>query len=90
MGGNEKGVETIQSRLGKINDIILRAISRGIDINQLSLGELIHVEQEATDRDRTLYACAAQNPELLPQKQAKSNGAEALKAAAQRAANQTR
>jgi len=46
------------------------------------------MEQEATDRDQVLYACAAQEPKMLPKKQTpKSNGAEQLRHAVEKHVN---
>ncbi|WP_230687855.1 hypothetical protein, partial [Streptococcus pneumoniae] len=39
---------------------------RGINVDTLTLGEILYIETEAFNRDRIYWACAAQDSSLLP------------------------
>ena len=52
----------------ELRGIALSVISRGIDINDLTFGEIIYIERAAHERDRIQWACSAQNKDLLPKK----------------------
>jgi len=70
-----------------IQCIALRLQSRGVEINDLTLGEIIFMENTAHERDQINWACSAQNSELLPKpktaksvKASKEAAAKAIKA----------
>ena len=72
MDKSKKGIESFQTRLRNVNNIILRVRSRGIqNIDDLTLGEIMDIEQYASERDQIANACSAQSSAMLP-KQTKS------------------
>jgi len=38
------------------------------------MGEILYIEESAHERDQVLYACAAQEPKLLPPQKAAPKG----------------
>ena len=62
---------------GTIRAVILNVISRGVDVDELTLGEIIYVEKLAHERDQINWACSAQSKELLPKTKKKSQQAKA-------------
>lgn len=64
--------------------LALRLQGRGVDIDNLTLGEIIFMENTAFERDQTNWACSAQNEKLLPKrkdtKKSKKAASEAIKA----------
>lgn len=90
MGNNEKGAEETRPRRRDIESVILRVIGRGIAVDGLTLGQVLDIEQEAFNRDRIYWACAAQDPSLLPKQTPRpGTGAAKLAAAVQRAKNES-
>lgn len=75
-----------ESRLddGDIRCIALNLQARGVAIDDLTLGEIIYMENKAHERDQINWACSAQNSELLPKKttpkQSKEKAAKIIKA----------
>ncbi len=68
-------METVQegSKESKLNDGDIRCVAlnlqaRGVNIDDLTLGEIIYMENKAHERDQINWACSAQNSELLPKK----------------------
>ncbi len=59
--------ETVESRLSHIIEIVYRVESRGIRVDNKSLGELMYIEKIAHERDQINWACSAQSKELLPE-----------------------
>ena len=74
LGPTKEGPETFRHRLRNLNELVIRVLSRGIDINHLTVGEIIEIETMATNRDKTSWACSAQNAELLPKVDTPGNG----------------
>jgi hypothetical protein len=74
LGKTQEGSETFRSRLRDLNELVIRILSRGIDINELTIGEIIDIETTATNRDKTNWACSAQNPDMLPKIDTPGNG----------------
>ena len=66
MGPGEKADQEVRCSRDDIECVILRVRGRGIDVDSLTLGEILYIEQEAFNRDRTYWACSAQNAALLP------------------------
>lgn len=83
-------MEPIQERPkeGRLNErdlrcLVLKLQSRGVDIDKLTLGEIIYMENKAHERDQINWACSAQNSALLPKTPVKNNkkaAAEIIKA----------
>jgi len=66
LGKTKEGPETFRSRLRDLNELVIRCLSRGINVDQLTIGEILDIETTATNRDKTNWACSAQNPDMLP------------------------
>jgi restriction endonuclease Mrr len=50
----------------ELKRVALRVISRGIDVEDLTFGEILFIEAEAHKRERISWACSAQSKEILP------------------------
>ena len=59
--GNKESLSRAKLRL-----LFLEAISRGISLEEHTIGEVLWMLKKCIYRERTLLACAAQEPKLLP------------------------
>ena len=50
----------------QVRTLALNLISRGIDVDKLTVGEIIYLCKTTQERDQILWACSAQSSELLP------------------------
>ena len=66
MGTDEDTNQEVRCSRDDVECIILRVRGRGINVDTLTLGEILYIETEAFNRDRVYWACAAQDSSLLP------------------------
>ena len=66
MENHEARNETVESRIANIVEVVYRVESRGIRVDDQTLGEIMYIEHIAHERDQINWACSAQSKELLP------------------------
>ena len=66
MGTDEDTNQEVRCSRDDVECIILRVRGRGIDVDTLTIGDILYIEQEAFHRDRIYWACSAQDSSLLP------------------------
>ena len=79
MGKSETGNERVQDRTRYLIRIAFSLKSRGIDIDDLTLGEILYLEEKASEREQIDRACAAQSPEMMPKNSNKVSGSQAIR-----------
>lgn len=72
-GSKESGITERDIRC-----LALKLQTRGVNIDSLTLGEIIYMESKAHERDQIAWACSAQNSELLPKPKSTKKSAAAV------------